>query len=253
MKRALISSLLATAVAGVAFAGTQDDAVVALHVKAHQTAANKICPGQVNAKTKVRESEDPNSKGLHCGMYEETSVLAKTDVYLVVANADPSVGIAGLSCGIDYGINLRGDGWQLCADLQFPNGSWPAAGGGNRITWAAGTRCQDGSSPSDDIATTAGVGHGRDFGPGMYKVHAIAGALYMYSYVGYPDVLQVTMNNGLVIPEFRVADCSASESEVTMGGGAVGYQGEPGFNPCDFIVPTEETTWGALKSKQRSE
>jgi hypothetical protein len=253
MKRALISSLLATAVAGVAFAGTQDEAVIALHVKSYELTPTNICPGNWSAK-KGFLSTDPNTKGISCADYvtEKQSVDAadtKTHVYLMVANALPGPGIAGMSCGIAYGPNLKANGWTLCADLQFPNGAWPANGGGNRITWAAGARCQNGSAPSDDTAMSAGVSHGRDFTPAAFNVHAIAGAFYMYSYVGYSDVLMVTPNNGLPDPELQVADCNAAQSDVHYPGGQIGYEGELGLNPCLLIVPTEKTTWGAIKSR----
>jgi hypothetical protein len=85
-------------------------------------------------------------------------------------------------------------------------------------------------------------------------IHALAGALYMYTYLGYgPDVLQVTSHNALDsgIPEFQVADCNASQSDLddNMDAGAVGYEGGSGYNPCLSIVPVEETTWGAIKSR----
>jgi hypothetical protein len=247
MKRALISSLLATAFAGVAFAGTQDQAVLALHVQAHAAKATLTCAGQKN-----NTSLDPNTKGIHCGNYVITSKLVTSDVYLVVANGRADAGVAGLSCGIDYPAALSASGWILCADLDFPNGGWPSPGGGNRITWAPGTRCQDGSAPEDQDSSVWDImnlmpGHGRDYGPGQYNVHAIAGAFYMYSYGG-AAVLQVTPNNGAG-SELRVADCSSAESDVTMGGGAIGYNGASGFNPCLSIVPTEVTTWGAIKAK----
>ena len=74
--------------------------------------------------------------------------------YLIVANVgavawnDPGVG--GISCGIEYdsaqGSGVDVFGWYLCADLEFTsrgdNGEWPAAGGGNRMTWVMTLNCQ---------------------------------------------------------------------------------------------------------------
>ena len=229
MKRALILSTLAMMAAGVALAGTQDDAVVALHDKVHNTKATQICPGLATAT-------DPNTLGINCFDYSTDNAplgAPGSDVYLVVANADPGAGIAGLSCGVSFPVAIGMFGFTLCADLQFPNGGWPADGGGNRITWAAGTNCQNGAQG------------GVNFGAGDFNVHAIAGSFYVYAYGN--GVLTIGTNENLVIPEFRVADCDASESDVQLGGGAVGYGTETGYNPCQNITPVEETTWGAIK------
>jgi len=226
MKRALLLSILSLMVAGVAFAGTQDGAVVALHDQSHGKAVNVCSDGSIPA--------DPTSNGIDCFSYSTDNAPTgiNRDVYLVVALADPAFGIAGLSCGISYnpaavaGVDVFA--WILCSDLEFPNagpnGSWPASGGGNRITWAAGPNCQN--------ADLNGEG-----------VHAVAGAFYIYAYSD--DQMCVTGNLNLVVPEFKVADCNASESDVLFGGGCVGY-GQAGYNPCDD-TPVERTSWGAIK------
>ena len=76
-------------------------------------------------------------------------------------------------------------GWYLCADLEFTNGGdngeWPAAGGGNRMTWVMTTNCQQ-----HIIAGYESEG-----------VHAIAGAFYIYAYD--EDLLYVQPNLNLVV------------------------------------------------------
>jgi hypothetical protein len=234
MKRVLTIAALTAAVSlllvGGAFAGTQDGAVITLHAKAHTSKSLTLCTTWAPT--------------VPCSEYVSTWPLGlSSDVYLVVAKApDAALGIAGMSCGIDYnGMASKGVdvfGWNLCADLQFTNsgaeGEWPAAGGGNRITWVSTTNCQT------EVLGTDGV-------------HAIGGAFYLYAYSG--DVFQVTGNMNLVIPELAVADCNASTTMLPMDGqasGSVGF-GEPGCNPCveycGPVVPVESTTWGRVKTQ----
>ena len=220
----VLVSLLMVFGSGVALAGSQDLAVVALHEKVHSLKSTVICPG-------LAGSVDPNTAGISCADYsvDNAPLLSGRDVYLVVARGNAAAGIAGLSCGITYTANVAMYGFQLCSDLQFPNGGWPADGGGNRITWAASSNCQE---------TTIGA----------EGVHAIAGSFYVYAYGD--GSIEVTPNNNLVIPEFRVADCSAAESSVSIGGGRVGFGGVTGFNPCQLPpVPVEQTSWGRIKGR----
>ena len=132
MKRMLLVSLLATlalCMAGVVFAGSLDNARVALHRKANTTKAATVCG--------TWEPAD-----VDCANYALQVPAGPSLVYLVVGFAD--TGVKGVSCGIEYSengsIGLAYVAWTLCADgLQFPNnggnGEWPANLGGNRITW----------------------------------------------------------------------------------------------------------------------
>ncbi len=205
-------------------AGTQDNAVVALHDKAPAKKATNTCAIIPPATA----PEDPNTLGLACSDYsvDNAPVFENRSVYVVVARADNTAGIAGVSCGVAVTGAVGVFGWTLCADLDFPNGGWPGSGGGDRITWASVVNCQD------TVLGTDGV-------------HAVAGAFYVYAYGS--GTIAITPNNA--IPEFKVADCSAAESEVSSGGGVVGFGSELGFNPCALPpVPVEQTTWGSIKS-----
>jgi hypothetical protein len=219
--RGLVSVLLVVLLVTPVWAGTQDEAVIALHAKPH---ADKL----INTCASGAAPEDPNTQGIPCSDYvTQYPVLAGADVYLVVARADPAFGIAGLSCGVAYGPALGMLGWTLCADLDFPNGGWPLNGGGNRITWDTDTNCQTQAMVTDGV-------------------HAVAGAFYVYAYGA--DVLQITENLNLQTgPELQVADCSSAVTEVSHLSGAVGFDFMTGFNPCNTPIPVEMTSWGAIK------
>ena len=125
-------------------------------------------------------------------------------------------------------------GWTLCADMEFTNagayGEWPASGGGNRITWSLVDACQRTVIDPDGV-------------------HAIAGAFYVYAYSA--DCLWVTRNENLTVPELAVADCTAQATYLGYRhAGWVGF-GCEGWTPCEgwFIIPTEPTTWGRMKTK----
>ncbi len=243
MKRVLLV-LCAAAFAAVltvpAWAGTNPDAVFALHAKAHTTKATTICT-----------TWSPNTEGIPCSNYvSNAAVGVNTDVYLVVARGNSDTGIAGLSCGVLYdnvdasGVDVFG--WYLCGDLEFTNagadGEWPISGGGNRITWSFVDACQ---------LTVLGTD----------GVHAVAGAFYVYAYS--PDVLYITPNNNLQSePELAVADCTADTDYLPFGrAGFVTFStsgSDLGCNPCtepdtDCLgVPVEDSTWGKIKSKYGS-
>jgi hypothetical protein len=201
-------------VAAPAQAGTQPDARIALHVKAHTTKTASLCT-----------TWSPNGEALPCSKYVTAGELKTPyDVYLIVVRGNQFSGIAGLSCGIEYqdvpGAGVDVCGWTLCADLEFTNagshGEWPRAGGGTRITWVRDTNCQR------TVLGTDGV-------------HAVAGAFYVYAYSA--DALTVTPNNNLDSgPELAVADCSAATDQLSVwSGGKAAFSagaGVPGINPC---------------------
>lgn len=167
---------------------------------------------------------------------------------LLVMDADPTAGVAEVSCGLDYVMGLDGlyVGWVLCADSQVgtagPHGPWPAPGSGNRVSWNAGTHCQ---------RTENG-------GPGSGVV-AEAGYFYIAPYDAPPSsprFLAVTTNpaDGLA----SVKDCSGN-SEVVEGGSIhrnpshLGYvtfsnNNMSGYNPCGQNTPSKPSTWSGVKS-----
>ena len=149
------------------------------------------------------------------------------DAYLVVADVMGFEGLGGVSCGIDYNP-APGSGadiytWTLCADgfewtNSGPNGDWPSAGSGNRITW---TTCQRNS-------------------PGSHGIHAVAGVFYIYAYGD--DRFKVTENLNLQSgPELKVANCVGTEAFLpAVYGGSVDFTPaatSPGYNPCNHPEP----------------
>lgn len=229
MKRTLISTLTLLLVCAPSCpeAGTQDQANLAFHVQSRASKSTWVC-----------DSANPNVQGLTCVQFvSEWPILSGADVYLLVTNADYDPGIAGLSCGIQFDPGVATFGWSLCADLDFPNGSWPASGGGNRITWVASTNCQQ-YSPEPFIP---------------YTVQAVTGSFYMYAYSD--GQMTVTPNNGLAIPELKVADCSAAESDLSAFAIPwLSFGTNYGFNPCfpckpnsPNCSPVEQATWGRIK------
>jgi len=209
--------IVALLIPGTTDAGTQSNAVIALHSAPHLAKVGATC-GFGN----------PNNQMLSCDFYEvdEQPILEPRDVYLVVVDGLPIPGVAGLSCGVETSALVNISGFVLCADLEAPNGGWPASGGGNRITWNGSTNCQT------TVLSTEGV-------------HAVAGAFYVYAYGD--GVLFVTLNNGVDPPELSVADCAGLESDLLVGGGQVGFGSVPGFRPCLIDVPVDPITWGRVK------
>lgn len=189
-------------------------------------------------------TESPNAEGLPC--YAYTTRWPKwmgTYVYIVVGQG-PDAGVAGASFGIDYNPAIHALGYInfiQCADGDaFPNdggnGDFPAADGGMRITWDT---CQQ------QII-------------GLQGVHAVVGAIYMYSYGD--DVMSITPNNNLSSgPELAVVTCPGvtiqiidelawDPSLVPLMLGRVGFGTEWGYTPC-YPVPVLPTTWGKIKSR----
>ena len=228
MKRALILIALAglTAVlAAPAMAGTHDNAVVALHIQARAKKPTLIC-----------FEESPNAKGVACSQFTLTGGLDTAyDVYLMIARGDSTTnGLAGLSCGIRYNESVSMFGWELCSDLEFPNGGWPNSEAGNRITWSPLSNCQR-TEVGDEGTQTA------------------AGAFYVFAY-GAGNMF-ITKNENLVIPELAVADCNAAETQLEVTRGGIVAFGDASVAPCNpclmecMGVPVEPTTWGKLKTK----
>jgi hypothetical protein len=248
MKRILIgvaAVMIVTLMSGPVLAGTQNNAVLSLHLKTH-------------AKAGICDTVDPVTQGIACSNYVLSGNLTTAyDMYLTMAKGEYPPGLAALSCGIIYDNGVIGGAtqgnatgldvfsWTLCTSgLQFPNGptglpqdEWPASGGGNRITWNAVTDC-------------------KQTGPGSDGVQAVAGVFYVYAYT--TDFFQITENLNLLSgPELQVGDCNNSITNIPVtsaafakfSAGAVNQ----GCNPCVtgecIPVATKPTTWGKIKQK----
>jgi hypothetical protein len=214
-----------------ALAGTQDGAVIALHVQAHATKSSLPCSAW---------------EAVPCSQFRTSwPLFTPADVYLVVArgNTEWGDGIGGVACGINYNPNAGpSDGgldifsWRGCASVELTNprdgeyDPWPSPGSGIWCVWATSTSCQRTTIGSDGV-------------------HAVAGSFYVYAYS--PDILEVVpYENPVNGPELQVVDCWAYLTDLpTTAGGAVRFGGGLGYNPCTEMIPIAPTTWGTLKQK----
>ena len=230
--------------ASSALAGAVLDTKFALHVKN----TTKNTKSQCTTWSPVPpDSTWGTSPPTPCDNFVTSADLGITYyVYLVIAETNDA-GIAGISCGVQYGTGLAVSGWNRCSDLEFPSGAWPAPGGGNRITWAPQTNCQR-KQPTDGT------------NPGS-KVTAVAGWFYLTSYYNYliPNaMISLTPNYNVPVPEVAFVDCSASETQlafnhvghgvINMGTGGPLFGCNPYLGPCEEPVAVRSTTWGRIKN-----
>lgn len=212
-----------------------DDVVIALHVQAHAEKAAFIC-------TSASPSEQVLP--LSCSDYNtQGSLHMLLDVYVVVARAD-TVGISGVTFGIDYEGGKIGSGldimtWNLCASgLEFQSNGWPGPATGNIVTWVTPAECATQLIGSDGV-------------------HGVVGAFYVYAYD--EDILQIR-DHPLIESRERLAaaDCSGATAFLDPDSGILGaaaFTDHPwSCNPCvaPCIVPVRSTTWGAIKKKYRT-
>jgi len=206
--------VLSVALTGTAIAGGNPNAVLALHIgtqTAKDPCAVSLPAGDCSGYT--------TSTSLSAGFF---------NIYLTVANYD-SMGIAGAQFGINYAPNpgegCDVDGWTSCADFQFAQNEWPAAGSGNLVTWEYSLNCQG------DPATFAPI---------------LVGVFQVTTYGS--DIFSIIPRP--VDGRAKVADCTAAEDDITdqvPSRLASASFGGTGYNPCSAIVPVKPTTWGALK------
>jgi hypothetical protein len=225
----LAIGLVGVATGSPAFAGTQDGARVAMHMKAHTVKATTTCT-----------MWSPNTQKLPCSEYVTNWIVGQNcDVYLVVGHGDPTAGIAGVSCRIQYdnvvGRGVDVFGWTLCADQEAVGagafGSWPESGGSNTITWNPTTNCQ-----RTEI--------------GDEGVHAVMGAFYVYAYG--TDFLTISpVENNFAIKDCQGATTSSYYAPPSAWFSTSGY--EYGHNPCEYSsyvpgcsVSPDEVNFGSI-------
>ena len=196
-------------------AGTQSDAVVALHVSTSPFKGDPCINGPPSSCSEFVVDEVPIDRNVWA--------------FLLVAMADSTAGVAGVSCGIASGGGLLMGGWNLCADMDNPAGGWLSTGeGGNQISWDPDTNCQRG------VREDKGV-------------HTLAGAFPIYAYA--IAWVEITANTTTGPPEYTVTDCMGEVSGISLPGPRVGFATEKGFNPCLSPTPVEPATWTKIKAR----
>jgi hypothetical protein len=211
---ALLTVALLCCLSCLAWAGTQESAVVALHVATPAKSPTGPCE---------QHGFNPCSS-----FFVAIPPLTEYCAFLIVAKADSLAGIAGLSCGV-LTSNIAIDAWLLCADAQSPSAGWPQTGGGNRITWDGDLNCQRGVVSPDGV-------------------HALAGVFAIYAYSG-DGFLEMTPNYAASESDLLVTDCGSSVSTLQTAGARIGSGTTAGINPCADDVPVTQRTWGRIKQQ----
>ncbi len=221
-------------------AGTQDGAVVALHVGPHSMKGDTPCD--------YADGEAPFS----CRDFRSSWPIGEScNVYVVVARGNPEAGIGEVVFGIRYNNGEAGEntptdrlgvdifnftdcasGLSPCEGPCPPCCPWEAASGSaNRITWNTDSDCQ-----------TEVIGED--------GVHTLAGTFYIYAYS--EDLFEITPHYDSISKpnEFAVRDCNDQVTDLPYpeAAGAVAFGSGTGYNPCD-AVPVAPTTWSRLKTR----
>jgi hypothetical protein len=260
MKRALLLATGMLLVASSAAMAGMENSRFALHWQPKFSATktvNRLCDDPATSTIEPNYSPNWNSttltpNPLSCMDYTTAGPIGAGQVYLVVARGNED-GVAGLSFGVHYtdgthaGIDPAFLTFTPCSDgLTFPNndgvhGDFPQQNGGIRLTWNTGNGCP--TATQQQIAPAG--------------THCVVGAFYIYAYG--PDQMQITGNNNLQgnIPELAVANCAGVQMDLyqvwgpsvyLLLCGRVDIGGGGGYNPC-LLIPTNQTTWGKIKSK----
>jgi hypothetical protein len=226
MKRFIASLVIlgmAGLMVGVAAAGTLDNAKAGLTLKPYNSF---LACGAAKIPTGLA-CDAPNSSS---NLIVQGVAFVPYSMYLVALDIDASVGLGGMALGISYPADWVVE-WAKCCDQEFEGQGWPASGGGNTLTYAAAT-CPVGPDPSDPQGEATRV-------LGWFTLYALS-----------DGVFEITKRN-IAIPDFTAADCAASSSdpEFPTYAGKVGIGSGVGYQPCvpPEVVPTQTTTWGAIK------
>lgn len=202
-------------------AGTQDDARIAVHV---QSWAKNYC------------EVDPVNANTPCSSFTTKWPLREpASLYLVIGNANPEAGVAGVALGIDYNPeSIRLEDWHSCPGtgsfvrLSGPFGEWPSPLSGIILTWDTSTNCQRNVIGDDGV-------------------HTIIGVFYVYAYAN--SVFHITRSPKSGPDSLAVIDCHAWASSLSQPSvGKIGFGSYDGYNPCLSSVPTQFTTWGRIKT-----
>ena len=214
----LFAATMLQTLSSSALAGSNENAKISCHIQVHSTSKGSPSPCSSPPLLPCNQNE---------GAFNVTGdVETPYDLYLLVADGDSAMGVAGVSLGITYkgdpGVGVDVFAWSLCADLEFGSNSsgpfWPSSGAGNVITWDAAYNCQKTGAPGD---LSGGV-------------TAVIGAFYVIAYS--PDIFRVTTRTYVHPPRIVVVNCAAEGDtiSVSQNAGRVGFGSQGGgFDPCD--------------------
>jgi hypothetical protein len=231
MKRALVGLLLGCVlmmgVTVVAMAGDNTQAGIAFHVTTYV-------------------DKDPCGTGLpsvlNYTLVDEVPSFAPGDqfsVWVLVCNGSDSVGVSAIEYGLDYDGNpLSGvdiNSFTDCTDLSYPMDNWPEPASGTINIWTYNNHCQTTNSQPYVPKTVIAIA-------GMFNVQ-------VYS----PDQFALTPRP--VSGVASVVGCDLAQDNIAPGPvpshlGIAGF-GAPGYSPCGAPTPTEQTTWGKIKTQYK--
>jgi len=132
-------------------------------------------------------------------------------------------GIGGAQFGLDH-TGVDPTGWSLCTGgSEIPDGTWPASGSGNAVTWGGGC-------------------------------YTSAGANAMIGFLAVPNG---ATGSASVTPDHRILDtlwadctpdtygiCEDNLASADLAGGTLPVCGDQ----CDVGTPVDEVSWGHVKS-----
>lgn len=200
----LVMALCSTRPAG---AGPNSDAKILLHV-ASATSKNQC----------DRADAHPSCASVATAgnLYPSTYF-----VYLLVAEADSSQGVAGLQCGITYnntasqGVDIYS--WHRCADLAVADTDWPQSGTSIQLTWENISHCQRAipGAPGTGVVATAGYFYCSAYSADTFSVTKRA-------------VDDVALIAGCTPGQIDTVDYSVHLGYASFSTGAT----VPGYNPC---------------------
>jgi len=187
--------------------GQHGEAVIAIHLSS-----------DVHVKDGCGVPTPPCDSLLHTsGEAQSTNYFA----YVLVAKADPTLGIGGASFGIHHGQSLGLFGWNRCAPSGTSNEEWERSRSAISVTWDS-TRCQRSQ-------------------PGRPSNGSIACVGFFYLAAYSPSHLSITPHplNGKAV----VLDCSgdttvvatrSDSSSLRLGTVSFGPR-DSSYNPCGPI------------------
>ncbi len=144
------------------------------------------------------------------------------DVYVIAADVQRVASTRyGLVCEVAMGGGFFFYGWTTCSDFEDPSAAWPGCGEGNAQTW---------TDEQLGLAVTVGI-------------------LEVYFYGGIAN-LELAPDPRVGFGEFCDGSSPSPQCDQnTLPGyfGAVGFN-KLGFLPVECGVPTDQTSWGALKA-----